>query len=84
MRARLAGIAAELADAATEVRTMTDRIEPDPERLDQVRARRQLLVELRRKFGERLEDVIAYRARGRGPARECAAMTSTRPRSMPI
>ena len=47
---RLRSIQAELADAASEVRSIAEAIEDDPERLATVRARRQQLVELRRKY----------------------------------
>lgn len=48
---RLRGAEAELADAAAEIRRLGESIEDDPERLAAVRERRQLLVELRRKYG---------------------------------
>jgi DNA repair protein RecN (Recombination protein N) len=58
----------ELTDVAAELRDQGEQIEEDPERLEQLRLRRQLLVDLRRKYGtagagERqgtLADVIAY------------------------
>ena len=43
-----------------ELRTVTEQIEPDPERLDAIRSRRQLLVELRRKYGETIEEVMEF------------------------
>ena len=58
---RLDGLVAEAADVAHELRAATERIEEDPARLAELRARRQLLVELRRKYGDTLADVIAYR-----------------------
>jgi DNA repair protein RecN (Recombination protein N) len=69
---RLRSVQAELIDAAAELRTTGEAIEDDPVRLDEVRERRQLLVELRRKYGSAphaaspeggagtLADVIAY------------------------
>ena len=57
---RLHGLVAEMTDVVDELRLLTDRIEPDPERLDAIRGRRQLLVELRRKYGETIPEVIAY------------------------
>ncbi|MEA2844001.1 MAG: repair protein RecN [Actinomycetota bacterium] len=62
LEARLRSVAAEVDDVADEVRQAGDRIVEDPERLDRVRERRRLLLELRRKYGERLSDVIAYQA----------------------
>ncbi len=60
LEARLRALGAELADVATEVRGTGELIEDDPERLAAVRARRQLLHDLRRKYGDTLTDVIAY------------------------
>ena len=70
---RLRSVQAELADLAAEVRRVGEEIVDRPERVAEVRERRQLLVELRRKYGsapladdpERrgsglLADVIAY------------------------
>jgi DNA repair protein RecN (Recombination protein N) len=57
---RLRDAAAELADAAADVRAAGEAIDDDPERLAAVRSRRQLLHELRRKYGETLAEVIAY------------------------
>ena len=39
---------------------LAERIEPDPERLEVVRSRRHLLVELRRKYGASLAEVMAF------------------------
>jgi DNA repair protein RecN (Recombination protein N) len=59
---RLAGLSAELDDIATELRADTDRIEEDPERLAVIRERRQLLKDLRRKYGDDLAEVLAFHA----------------------
>ena len=59
--ARLHGVAAELADLAADVRHRGEVIEGDPERQAEVGARRQLLQELRRKYGESLTEVIEWR-----------------------
>ncbi|MEZ5144999.1 MAG: DNA repair protein RecN [Acidimicrobiales bacterium] len=58
---RLAAAAAEVGDVAAEVRAIGEAIDDDPARLDEVRARRRLLHELRRKYGDTLRDVMAYR-----------------------
>ncbi len=58
---RLVGAQAELEDLAAELRAAAERIEPDPERLAAIRERRQRLVELRRKYGDTLGDVLAFR-----------------------
>ena len=58
---RLLALQAELADVVAELRDAGEAIVDDPERLAAVRARRQLLRELTRKYGESLAEVIAYR-----------------------
>ncbi|HZQ26220.1 MAG TPA: DNA repair protein RecN [Acidimicrobiales bacterium] len=58
---RLRVLAAETDDLAHDLRTVADTLEDDPERLAAVRERRQLLHELRRKYGETLAGVLAYR-----------------------
>jgi len=58
--ARLAAAAAEVADAAADLRALADTISEDPVRLEAVQGRRHLLRELRRKYGESLADVIDY------------------------
>jgi DNA repair protein RecN (Recombination protein N) len=57
--ARLRALAAELTDVAGELRAEGEAIDEDPERLARVRERRQLLHDLRRKYGETLADVLA-------------------------
>jgi DNA repair protein RecN (Recombination protein N) len=59
---RLDAVVAELADLAQELRSAGEGIEEDPSRLGELRQRRQLLRELRRKYGATLADVIAYQA----------------------
>ena len=60
--ARLDAVAAEVADAASDLRALAERITDDPERLAQLQGRRHQLRDLRRKYGEHLIDVIAYAA----------------------
>jgi DNA repair protein RecN (Recombination protein N) len=57
---RLRGVQAELEDLAGETRRLVDSLEDDPERLAQVRARRQLLRDLERKYGDSLAEVMAF------------------------
>ena len=57
---RLRGVAAELAEATADVRAAGEGIDQDPERLDALRSRRQLLRDLRRKYGDTLADVLAF------------------------
>lgn len=60
METRLRSLASELADVASDVRVAGEGISDDPDRLDAVRARRQLLHDLRRKYGSTLQDVLAF------------------------
>ncbi len=57
---RLRSVQAELADLAHDLRLAREAVSDDPQRLDGVRARRQLLRELTRKYGETLADVRAF------------------------
>lgn len=59
--ARLQALAAELADLSAELRAGADQIDEDPRRLDEIRSRRKLLHDLRRKYGDTLADVLAFR-----------------------
>jgi DNA repair protein RecN (Recombination protein N) len=58
---RLRSVVAELSEAAADLRAAGEAIEDDPEALEAVRARRHLLRELRRKYGDTLGEVIAFR-----------------------
>jgi DNA repair protein RecN (Recombination protein N) len=58
---RLRGVVAELEDVGDLVRSIGDGIEPDPEELERVQARRRLLRELCRKYGDDLAAVIDER-----------------------
>ncbi len=62
LSSRLQGLAAEIADIAAEARSRSEGIDDDPARLEALRERRALLRELRRKYGETLEEVLAYQA----------------------
>jgi DNA repair protein RecN (Recombination protein N) len=57
---RLRSALAEVSDAATDLRQATEALTDDPERLAAIRHRRQLLHDLRRKYGESLAEVISY------------------------
>jgi DNA repair protein RecN (Recombination protein N) len=57
---RLRDLIAEIADASGRIRHIGEACEDDPERLSEVRERRQSLREVRRKYGESLTDVLAY------------------------
>jgi DNA repair protein RecN (Recombination protein N) len=60
LRDRLRGIVAELDDVTAELRDRSDHIDEDPERLAEIRERRQLLVDLRRKYGDDLGEVMTF------------------------
>jgi DNA repair protein RecN (Recombination protein N) len=60
LEARLAALQAELADVAHETRVSLEQVVDDPERLGEVRARRQRLRELCRKFGPTLVEVQRF------------------------
>jgi DNA repair protein RecN (Recombination protein N) len=62
---RLASLQADASDAATELRHVVETWEDDPERLEEVRARRQLLRELTRKYGEGAAGVLSFAAEAR-------------------
>jgi DNA repair protein RecN (Recombination protein N) len=62
---RLAGAMAELSDLAQEARFAAGSLEDDPGRLEWIGARRQVLADLRRKYGDTLEEVISYRDQAR-------------------
>ena len=57
---RLKALQSELEDLSADIRDEADSIEENPSRLDEVRQRRQLLVDLRRKYGDSLQEVIAF------------------------
>lgn len=63
---RLEGLAAEVADVAARLRNVAESVEEDPARLEAVMERRRLLAELRRKYGNGLEDVLAYHREAAG------------------
>ncbi|MEX2100761.1 MAG: DNA repair protein RecN [Acidimicrobiia bacterium] len=60
LEARIRAAQAELDDVAQELRLAGDRVTDDPQRLEQVRRRRQQLRELCRKYGDTLDEVAAY------------------------
>jgi DNA repair protein RecN (Recombination protein N) len=67
---RLRGLAAELDDVVGDLRGLTESIEEQPERLAEIRERRQLLVDLRRKYGSDLAEVMTFHAEADDRLRE--------------
>jgi len=57
---RVHAVAADVADIAELARQRFEQIEENPERLDEIRERRALLKDLRRKYGDSLADVMEY------------------------
>lgn len=62
LETRLRSLLAEAGDVAADLRARAESIDEDPERLAAVRERMQLLRDLRRKYGDTLADVLAFRA----------------------
>lgn len=58
--ARLQNLQEELVDIAAEIRSIREQSVDDPEARQNVRERLQMLVELRRKYGPTLGDVLAF------------------------
>jgi DNA repair protein RecN (Recombination protein N) len=67
---RLRDAVAELEDVAGELREVVETWEDDPARLEEVQARRRLLRDLRRKYGETLADVVAFGERAQASLAE--------------
>ncbi len=62
---RLRDLQAELDEVAADLRATTEAIDEDPGRLEVVRERRQLLRDLRRKYGDDLAAVMEFHAEAR-------------------
>jgi DNA repair protein RecN (Recombination protein N) len=58
---RLQDLLAELDDLGADLRSITESIEEDPDRMEQIRLRRQSLRDLCRKYGADLAEVLRYR-----------------------
>ena len=76
--ARLNAAHAELADCASELRAVTERIEPDEERLEEIGRRRQALSELRRKYGNDAPEILAFAEKAGSQLEELLAMHERR------
>lgn len=80
---RLAALGEEAADLALELRRHADRVEVDPQRLEEIESRLALLDQIKRKYGGSLEAAIAERDRlesqlGQGADLEEAVATAQR------
>src|SRR5579862_4429923 len=67
---RLVALQADAADLASDLRTVVEEWEDDPQRLAEVRARRQLVRDLSRKYGDGPTGVLAYAEEARGRLEE--------------
>jgi DNA repair protein RecN (Recombination protein N) len=63
---RLRDLLAEMDDVSSELRTRAEQIDESPERLAEVRERRQLLTNLRRKYGDDLAAVMEFHRDAQG------------------
>jgi len=75
---RLDSVEPELRDVLAELRARAESIEPDDERLAEIRRRRHLLVELRRKYGADLNEVLAHADEARRRLAELHSLEATR------
>ncbi|MCC6487265.1 MAG: DNA repair protein RecN [Candidatus Hydrogenedentes bacterium] len=58
---QLSGIRATLDDFCGELRVFTDQVEFDPQELDALNQRISLIADLKRKFGDSIDAILAYR-----------------------
>ena len=65
LAARVRALQAEASDVANDLRLAAEEIVADPARLDVLRARRRLLADLTRKYGETIAEVISYASEAR-------------------
>lgn len=56
----LSGVQASLSEAVSSIRSLWDRLEENPERLSDIRSRRNMLRDLCRKYGDTLADVLVF------------------------
>ena len=59
---RLRSAMADVSDLSTDLRAVVETWEDDPERLEEIRSRRQMLHELERKYGADLAEVLEFAA----------------------
>ncbi|MGH3441789.1 MAG: DNA repair protein RecN [Nitriliruptorales bacterium] len=69
---RLEDVAALVTDLRRDLRAEADTVAADPARLEEIRARRRLLADLTRKYGDGIDEVLAYAA---DAAERLAALT---------
>ncbi len=69
---------ADVEEMARELRRRDERLEEDPDRLEAVRRRLQLMADLRRKYGPSLADVIEFERASRAQLADLEAAEETR------
>ncbi|HEY8449320.1 MAG TPA: DNA repair protein RecN [Bacillota bacterium] len=77
----LASAAAHLDEAARMLRDRLEAVDDDPDLVERVEARWRLLGELRRKYGDTVADILAYRAQA---ARELDRLESSSQRALEL
>ena len=65
LRERATALAAEASELASDARIYAEGVDVDPERLERLQQRKQLVTGLLRKYGPEVEDVLACAERGR-------------------
>lgn len=65
LHARLESMSGECSDVVSEMRARVENLEEDPARLDEVRSRRQILRDLKKKYGDSLQDVMTFGSEAR-------------------
>ncbi|MDP8961903.1 MAG: DNA repair protein RecN, partial [Actinomycetota bacterium] len=65
LRERTEALAAETADLRSALRDYSETVECDPQQLDELRRRERLLVDLQRKYGGDIAEVLAYAEQAR-------------------
>ncbi len=66
LMSQLLGARNAIEEVAGEIRRYTDKVEFDPEELDQINARLAQISDLKRKYGETLEAILDYRDKAFG------------------
>jgi DNA repair protein RecN (Recombination protein N) len=65
LQERATALAAEASELASDARVYAEGVDVDPERLERLQQRKQLVTGLLRKYGPEVEDVLACAERGR-------------------
>lgn len=63
LKKRIEGISIELDDVVSEIRSLRDSVEYDPKLLEQIEERLDVLYRLKKKYGDSVEEILAYQTR---------------------